>query len=185
MPENTVLYRNFLQGFLKENNIKSVLDFGCGDWQFSRFIDWSGISYIGVDVVLSIIEANRKQYGRDTIRFELIDSTWTDMPSADLILVKDVLQHWPNLAIEAFKPKLRSYNCSLITNTLETFDVSNPSNRVLVPDTVNRDIAIGDFRPLDLTLDPFNWKVKELFRYISPRKHAYKEETKVVVTLEV
>ncbi|HAQ05822.1 TPA: SAM-dependent methyltransferase, partial [Candidatus Azambacteria bacterium] len=35
LVENTVSYRNFLETFISDNEIKTVLDFGCGDWQFS------------------------------------------------------------------------------------------------------------------------------------------------------
>ncbi|MBI4414995.1 MAG: SAM-dependent methyltransferase, partial [Candidatus Kerfeldbacteria bacterium] len=34
LPENTTTYRDFLQKYIKQNNIKSILDLGCGDWQF-------------------------------------------------------------------------------------------------------------------------------------------------------
>src|SRR5689334_18951608 len=43
MLETTVEYREFLQDFLKTNQIQTVIDVGCGDWQFSRTLDWSGI----------------------------------------------------------------------------------------------------------------------------------------------
>lgn len=36
-------YMKFLQNFLKDKDIKSVVDLGSGDWHFSRYIDWSGI----------------------------------------------------------------------------------------------------------------------------------------------
>jgi hypothetical protein len=53
-PINTRGYRRFLQNFLRKNNIKSVVDLGCGDWQFSHLIDWKGIRYSGFDVGLSL-----------------------------------------------------------------------------------------------------------------------------------
>jgi len=36
---NTQGYVRFLQRFIRANGVKSVVDFGCGDWQFSRAID--------------------------------------------------------------------------------------------------------------------------------------------------
>src|SRR5215831_10339636 len=59
-PERTVEYRRLLQQFLREHEIRRVLDLGCGDWSFSRLIDWDGISYVGVDVVASVINNNQK-----------------------------------------------------------------------------------------------------------------------------
>ena len=55
-------YMDFLQNFLKENHIETVVDAGCGDWEFSRHINWDGIDYIGYDVVAYIIEKNKKNF---------------------------------------------------------------------------------------------------------------------------
>ena len=52
------LYIAFLEKFLKENNIKKVLDFGCGDWQFSQHINWGNINYVGLDIVDLVIKKN-------------------------------------------------------------------------------------------------------------------------------
>ena len=35
LPANTVGYRRFLQGFLRNHAITTVTDYGCGDWQVS------------------------------------------------------------------------------------------------------------------------------------------------------
>ena len=32
------------------------VDVGCGDWQFSRLIDWSGIDRRGIDVSWALIK---------------------------------------------------------------------------------------------------------------------------------
>ena len=47
----------FVRRFIKENSIKSVVDLGCGDWQFSPYIyhDLS-VAYVGYDVVLPVIQ---------------------------------------------------------------------------------------------------------------------------------
>lgn len=55
-------YRKFLAKFFKKRQIKSVVDFGCGDWQFSKEIDWSGIDYKGFDVADYVLERNRQNY---------------------------------------------------------------------------------------------------------------------------
>ena len=36
--------------FMEENDVRSVLDYGCGDWQSSKLIDWGARSYLGVDI---------------------------------------------------------------------------------------------------------------------------------------
>ena len=62
-PIETRPYMEMLAAFLRNNEITSVVDVGCGDWKFSREMDWTGIRYRGFDVVESVIEANR-QIGR-------------------------------------------------------------------------------------------------------------------------
>ena len=39
-----------------------VLDIGCGDWQFSKLMDWSEYYYTGIDCVPSLIDTNTKDY---------------------------------------------------------------------------------------------------------------------------
>lgn len=147
-------YINFLQNFFVENHIKSVVDFGCGDWQFSQYIDWSGIRYYGCDLVESIIDNNKKLYSQPNISFHLLNGSDDELPNADLFIAKDVLQHWSNNSIKAFIPALAKYPLSLITNCI------NPRGL-----TDNHDIADGEFRPLDLRLPPFNLKAVEVHSF--------------------
>src|SRR3989338_4932018 len=108
-------YRDFLERFLRQHDIHSVLDFGCGDWQFSRYIDWGNCHYHGVDVVPSVIENNKKMYETANRHFSLVN-TETPLEHADMLLVKDVLQHWSNERILAFLPRIRTCAYALITN---------------------------------------------------------------------
>ena len=55
-PANTVEYRAFLARFLGSNAIRTVTDLGCGDWQFSKLLDWSAVNYTGIDVVEAVVE---------------------------------------------------------------------------------------------------------------------------------
>ncbi len=59
-----VEYRAFVQQFMSRNSVRSVVDLGCGEWQFSRLIDWTGVRYLGVDVVPAVIEKNRPRFRR-------------------------------------------------------------------------------------------------------------------------
>jgi SAM-dependent methyltransferase len=67
LPLNNIDYIKFVQSFITLNRLTSVVDFGCGDWQFSRFIDWSGAQYVGIDVVESVVQNNRRMFGRPNI----------------------------------------------------------------------------------------------------------------------
>jgi hypothetical protein len=101
-PENTVEYRALLQKFLKEKRIRSVVDFGCGDWAFSHLIDWSGVQYMGYDCVASVINENRRRHAAPNISFSVYRNDYVWLPPADLLIIKDVLQHWSNEDIDDF-----------------------------------------------------------------------------------
>lgn len=115
-PENNTEYILFLQDFLKEKEIKSVIDFGCGDWQFSQFIDWSGASYGGIDCVRSVIESNKEKFELDGISFAHGEDVIG--LKADLLIIKDVMQHWEDESIMEFlNPILNNFKYILITNS--------------------------------------------------------------------
>lgn len=156
--QHTRGYRSFLQNFLREHQIGSVVDMGCGDWQFARFIDWKGIDYLGLDVVSAVIEANQREFAAPKVRFRLAAGDSSDLPPADLLIAKDVLQHWSNDAIKAFIPKFNRYRFCLVTNCV------NPNG-----ETVNQDIADGGFRYLDLRLPPFHVQAEQVFSFTNNR----------------
>ena len=146
-PDNTNSYRNFLSNFIKTNDIKSVVDLGCGDWQFSKLIDWTGLNYIGIDVSDAVLN-NTKLYSGDGISFFEMDALTGELPAADLLIMKDVIQHWSNVDILSFIPRLQRYKRALITNGF------HPAG---LPRT-NADIATGGWRPVDMKSPPFNLK---------------------------
>jgi 2-polyprenyl-3-methyl-5-hydroxy-6-metoxy-1,4-benzoquinol methylase len=67
---NNKPYINFLQNFIKEKSIKSIIDIGCGDWQLFEKINLSNTKYLGLDLVESVIEANKKKYGNSNVQFQ-------------------------------------------------------------------------------------------------------------------
>lgn len=157
--ENAVPYVSFLQTFINDHRIRSVIDIGCGDWELAKHIEWKNISYYGYDVVQAVIDRDTAKYGSPTRRFICADALHAKLPKADLLICKDVLQHLPNADIELFLPTLRSYRYCLITNDIAAALFPNAS--------VNEDIATGKCRLLDLTKPPFNVKGKSVLTYVS------------------
>lgn len=131
-PEATELYRHYLKMFLKENHIKTVIDYGCGMWEFSQMIDWSGIDYLGIDCVQSVIDGNAK-YKAENISFVCSDVL---TGYADLLIVKDIFQHWSSQQIINFlEDQKNSFKFILITNTsdqrIDWQDTIPPNTRPL------------------------------------------------------
>ena len=157
LPIHTRGYINFIQEFLRDQDIKSVLDLGCGDWQFSRFVDWTGIQYLGLDLVKSVIDSDIARYCAPNISFAVTTDA-AELPSAELLIMKDVLQHWSNESVRQFLPVLKRYRYCLITNCI------NPKG-----ETVNADIVDGEFRYLDIRLPPFNFAADEIYSFTNKR----------------
>ncbi len=111
-PKFNAPYITFLEKFLKDNNIKSVIDFGCGDWQFSQYIDWGNIDYLGLDVVDFVIENNKKQFPEYS--FITDTAVFPYLEGRELIIIKDVIMHWPNKEIVSFLDKLITYNIKIL-----------------------------------------------------------------------
>lgn len=154
--EETAPYREFLQRFLAEQQIKSVVDVGCGDWTFSHTIDWSGIDYKGFDVVEDVIKKNIQTYGSPNIHFEMKNGAEEGaLPKADLLICKEVLQHLPYDDIHNFLKNLDGYKYCLITNDVNPFSST----------TTNHDIVRGSYRCLDLQATPFNVEAEVVLTY--------------------
>lgn len=151
LPEITKPYREFLQQFLRDKNIQSVVDIGCGDWQSSRLIDWTGIKYLGLDVVPEVVEKNKRDFTSKNISFTVSDTTYETPPPTDLVIIKDVLQHWPNNVIQKFLTTLKNYRYALITNDVD--------------ERTNVDIAFGEHRAIDITAPPFNFPAQPVLEY--------------------
>ncbi|CEM11478.1 unnamed protein product [Vitrella brassicaformis CCMP3155] len=162
LPEQTVGYRAFLIQFIKDHQITSVVDAACGDWLFSRLIPWADlhVDYTGIDVVKDVVRKNQQRYGSDSIRFH-VGSLTEPLPSADLLIAKDVLQHLSNRLVHKFirtnlfPERVRGgqapgYKYALITDDHCTSHTSECHE--------NADIENGHWRPFSLQSEPFTVK---------------------------
>jgi SAM-dependent methyltransferase len=151
----TETYRAFLQDFFATHNISSVVDVGCGDWEFSRYINWENIQYTGYDVVASVINKNQKNFSQENICFVHANALTEDLPQADLLICKDVLQHLSNESVILFLEQTNKFKYCLITN-----DINQN-----MPTKNNQEISDGSYRRLDLTAPPFNVEGDKIFTY--------------------
>ena len=140
--EITREYRVYVEDFMKKHSVKSVVDAGCGDWSFSSAMDWGDASYLGVDIASDVIAAVRNRHEKGRIKFQVGDIT-DELPAAELLISKDVLQHLSNELVHKFiRNNLRKgkYKWVILTN-----------NR----GSENRDVASGGYRAIDLAAPPF------------------------------
>lgn len=156
----TTSYRFILEEFIRLNEVRTVLDVGCGDWKFSRRIPWAdyGISYLGLDVSPFIVAQNTKAYGHDHCRFAVIrsPSDILDYGKFDLIISKDAMQHMPSAVISEYLDVFeKAGRHCLLTN-----DASPPYQ-------LNEDIEPGGWRALDLRKPPFSRNSAVIAEYVN------------------
>ena len=159
LPERTVEYRNYIENFLTEKQIKSVVDLGCGDFQFSKLILWGNTKYTGIDVVESLMKKNNDKFSTKNVKFIAGDVLNCDIPECDLLIIKDVFIHWTNDEIKSFFSRSIKAKYILVTND---------------PTDSNKDIPMpGKFREVDITKPPFNIKAKLVLNWTKIKKHTY------------
>lgn len=152
-PENAKEWISNVNFFIKENNIKSILDLGCGDWRISSQLNLKNINYIGIDASSNIIE-EIKVNETENIKFICGDIEKIDYPNVDLILIKDVLQHLPNISIQ-----------NIVNKAIKSAKYVIACNDIAIEN--NRDISAGDYRTIDLNKDPFLFNFKNMFQFKS------------------
>ena len=141
--ESTARLRDSLPPLLRSLNARRLLDVPCGDFNWMRHVDLSGIDYTGGDIVDAMIEANRQRYESATRKFMRVDLTSGPLPAADVILCRDGLVHFSfDNIIAAFRTMKASGARYLLTTTFLDWQV-------------NTDIVDGDWRPLNLEKAPF------------------------------
>src|ERR1700683_2547031 len=130
------------------NEVASIVDVGCGDWQSSRYISFNGARYSGFDIVKSLVDVNRTKFGSTSVSFDVMPDNPRRLPNADLIIMKDVLQHLTNDQIFFYRDHvLGKYPLCLITNSWRAINYPQ-----------NGEIAPGQFRSLDLNAAPYFFK---------------------------
>lgn len=136
---------------LEKYKIKTLLDLPCGDHNWMKEINLTNVTYIGGDIVESLVTKNNLAYGSDKKKFLHIDIINDDLPEADLILVRDCFVHFSYENIIKALYNIKKNNIEYILTTTFTWTRSN------------YDITTGNWRPLNLFKKPFNFpKPKEI-----------------------
>ncbi len=165
IPSRNRRYMKILRDFLREKQIKSVVDLGCGDWSFSRQIDWSGIDYLGIDIVPELIDSLNERFGRPGVCFRRDNIVTCSLPQADLAISKDVLQHLPSPLVSQYIERLRSFKYAILTNDRLKYDARSWRRLwrlVETPVKPNIEIEPGGWRLLRLNDPPFQLGAKVL-----------------------
>jgi hypothetical protein len=112
-------YIQALNGFLRSfKQPLSICDLGCGDFNIGKQISVSASSYIGIDIVPDLVTYCHDNYANDHCSFLYSDIAKDELPSADVAILRQVLQHLSNEEILQIIPKLYSYKYLVLTEHL-------------------------------------------------------------------
>lgn len=113
-------YVLFLNDFIQRHCIKVITDIGCGDFAIGSKIVRANpfLHYNGCDVVKDVIDLNLKQYGSPFVKFYHKNCSTDVLPEADLLTIRQVLQHLSNNEIAKILAKAEKYKYVIITEHL-------------------------------------------------------------------
>lgn len=135
-----------LPKLFRDFEIRSMLDVPCGDWNWMKDVELSGVDYIGGDIVPEIVSRNGETYARPSVQFEVMDMVRDDIPTADLVLCRDGLVHLSfDDGLNALKRIKASDSKFLLCTTFRN------------PERKNEDVKTGGWRALNMEKEPFNF----------------------------
>ena len=160
---HTATTRVVLEMLIHRHNVMRLLDAPCGSahwWPpLLERLSWfrPGFQYVGVDVVESVIEENRRKYAESfpppAVTFFAADLAQAALPADqrfDLSLCRDALQHLPlEMAIDVIaniaraRPRFAAFG---------SYVLDNPNEQ----SGGNADIRVGEYYLINLLLPPFS-----------------------------
>lgn len=156
---HAVQYAAMVNAFIQSQEIKEVVDLGCGDFAVGSKLELAQVSYTGIDIVEELIQSNREHFDSDNVRFLCLDIITDDLPSGELCLIRQVLQHLSNAQIATILGKLGKYKYVLITEHYP------PPSKCVIPNKDKPhgpDTRISDNSAVYLDLPPFNMRLSHI-----------------------
>jgi hypothetical protein len=142
--ESTLGLRKALPILLQTLRVGSILDIPCGDFQWMQHVPLGAVQYTGADVVLPLIQKNRKAFGGQRV-FLHLDLLRDALPPVDVILCRDCFVHLSFREIQLALRNIKSASPKYFMTT--TFP--NRQNNV--------DTVTPYWRELNMQLSPFNF----------------------------
>lgn len=159
-------YAAAISSYIKQHNIKSVVDIGCGDFRIASKFIGPDMQYTGIDVVPDLIAANQAKYGTGQVKFACIDATKEALPDAELCLIRQVLQHLSNHHIQQILAKCEKYPHLVISEHVLLGDAVVPNLDM----DADWNIRIEKNSCIMLNKPPFNYQT-ELLLEVDPHHY--------------
>lgn len=150
--DQTQAIRNALPIIIETLGITSLLDAGCGDFNWMKETDLSKLKhYIGIDIVPDIIQNNSSQFKTSSCTFQELDLVHSPLPTCDAILCRDCLQHLSYEDIHSFISQVKISGAKyLIASTYPYLTTNNDLS-------TQEQLHLWRYRPLNMQCAPFHF----------------------------
>lgn len=159
-------FRTWLTQHMAKCGYISILDLGCGDHVgMAAFPLPDSWTYTGLDVVKAVVEDNTAKYGSANRKFfvqDYTDPAWV-VPAVEVVLIKDSLQHIPNMAV-----------LHVLWQLHEALDSGRVKEVLIMNDDAQthdwQNIEAGDYRPLSPSRKPMSLFFTQVLQSFGPKK---------------
>lgn len=156
-PDIVRPYIEVVTSFLQSKKHQLVVcDLGCGDFNIGKQLMKHTEKYIAVDIVSSLISDNKEKFHAENLEFYCLDIAKDQLPKADCVILRQVLQHLSNAEIQSIVEKLNNFKYIILTEHLPEGEFS-PNKNIIS----GQGIRLKKRSGVNLLAPPFNLKVKE------------------------
>lgn len=145
-----------LRRTLNQHKIHSILDLGCGDWNWMQELDLPDVGnglqahYTGWEANADLVDDLNARYGRSPlIDFAVRDISTETLPQVDLIIARDVLFHMPVAQTQALLERIQQ-SCRFFLSTSFLGVAQNVDIETYLP------IENWGFHKINLNIAPFD-----------------------------
>jgi len=147
--KGTIGVRQCLARWIAKYNIRTFVDVPCGDGNWVGSIPGlDNILYQGFDIAeKSVMTARSKNTAHPNMSFNVFDISSNVPPKADMIMSRDVIQHWPlSFALKVLQNEKASGSKYLAVTTF--------------PGRTNKEVPLGGFYQNNMRVHPFNFPLE-------------------------
>lgn len=149
-------YVEVVTSFLKTFDEKPVVcDLGCGDFNVGKEFYPFTNHYFAIDIVPALINRNQEKFKADNLSFVCLDIAKDELPKANCIILRQVLQHLSNFEVQQVVNKLSNYQYLILTEHIPAGEFS-PNQDIIS----GQGIRLKKQSGVDLLAEPFNLQVR-------------------------
>jgi SAM-dependent methyltransferase len=172
-PDVTAPYVSAVQDLIQRERVRSIVDLGCGDFEVGRRLLSPELSYIGCDIVPSLIAHNNAKFATERVEFRTLDIVADPLPQGEMCIIRQVFQHLSNRDIATVLSKARQYPLLVVTDEQVMGDTSDVNVDIIPFHGTRRLFGRG----LKLESEPFLEKVQLLLEHSSGNGYSISSTT--------